>query len=173
MSSFEDLQLPTEEITQQVKINDTLILEVRKYLPIKEKEAVLDFVINNALDQTTGCFSPLRVNVYFALAICQWYGGIDINMEDVSHVYDALEMNGVVDLIRNAIPQDEIDFMEDLVEDTIADISRYNSSAAGIINNMSDSAENLDEQLNNILDKIKSDDATKAMGKVLDVVKNG
>jgi hypothetical protein len=94
-------------------------------------------------------------------------------MEDVSHVYDALEMNGVVDLIRNAIPQDEIDFMEDLVEDTIADISRYNSSAAGIINNMSDSAENLDEQLNNILDKIKSDDATKAMGKVLDVVKNG
>jgi hypothetical protein len=30
MSSFEDLQLPTEEITQQVKINDTLILEVRK-----------------------------------------------------------------------------------------------------------------------------------------------
>jgi hypothetical protein len=174
MSSFKDMQLSVEQSTQSVKINDALTLEVRKYLPIKEKTDFLQFIVNSTLDENTGCFSPVRVNVYYSIAICRWYASIDFDLEDLEHIediFDALETNGIVEAILSAIPQGEQDFMNELVEETIHDIARYNSSAAGIIRSMSVNAGDLDSQLNSILEKVKDKEgiemvtALKDMGK--------
>lgn len=173
MVSFKDLDIPVEEKCRTIKINDTTNLEVRPYLPIQEKTDFLNYIVSSSLDENTGCFSPLRVNVYFSIAICKWYGGIDIGDEDVNHVYDTLESQGVVGLVLSAIPEEEKEFITELVEDTVDDISRYNSSAAGIINNMSFSAEELDERMRSLLAQFKDKDSLQILKAMEAEVKKG
>ena len=70
----------------------------------------------------------------------------------------------------NAIPKDELEFIQDLVKDTISDIARYNSSAAGIIQMMNQNASQLDTQITNILDSIKNGENLETLSVIKDMV---
>lgn len=91
-------------------------------------------------------------------------------MTEVSKTYDLLEENGVIDQIISTIPEDEIEFMKELVNDTVSDIARYNSSAAGIIQAMTANAGGLDSQITEILDKIKNGENLETLAVIKDVV---
>mgnify|MGYP006926996284 FL=1 len=60
--------------------------------------------------------------------------------------------------------------MKSLVNDTINDIARYNSSAAGIIQSMSNNAGGLDSQITDILEKIKNGEGMETLSVIKDVV---
>lgn len=153
---FKDMGLEARYSTQEVKINDTITLTVRDYLPTDEKTQFVQYVVNSALDSTTGCFSPMRVEVYFNLALCHWYAGIEFeSLDDAGNTYDALETNGVIEAIRNAIDKTEMTYMEDLVTETTKDIARYNSSILGILRVMSSDTTGLNSQIDNIISQIK------------------
>lgn len=171
--SFTKLGLKAKKVATSCQINDNISLEIRQYLPIDEKANLIQFIVNHALDQMTGCFSPVRVEVYFSIAVCKWYAGItftDKQMAEVSKTYDLLEENGVIDKIISVIPENEINFMNELVNDTIDDIARYNSSAAGIIQAMSANAGGLDNQITEILDKVKNGENMETLSVIKDVV---
>lgn len=172
--AFRDLELrePEVEVTQ-VEINETTTLEIRKYLPIAQKIELINFIVNGALDDNTGCFSPIRTEVYTSLGVCRWYAGIEFTIDDlidIERVYDTLEINGVLDVIYGNIPEDELEFMQSLITETINDISRYNSSAAGIINNMSVDASMLDGQLGDLLEKVKNAEGLDTLSVIKDMV---
>lgn len=172
-TTFTKLGLKAKKVAASCQINDNISLEIRQYLPIDEKANLIQFIVNHALDQMTGCFSPVRVEVYFSIAVCKWYAGItftDKQMAEVSKTYDLLEENGVIDKIISAIPENEINFMNELVNDTIDDIARYNSSAAGIIQAMSANADGLDNQITEILDKVKNGENMETLSVIKDVV---
>lgn len=170
---FEALGLEMGDIeTTAIKINDTTELKVRSYLPIAEKGNLVTFVINGALDNMTGCFSPLRLEVYFAVAIVKWYAGVSFeNQElmDIGNIYDILEANYVVSKVMGAIPEGELEFIESLVKDTAEDIARYNNSFAGMMSAMSGDASSLDEQLSEILEKIKNKEGMELLSVIKDV----
>lgn len=171
--TFAKLGLKAKKITTNCQLTDDITLEIRNYLPIDEKSEFIQFIVNHALDQTTGCFSPVRVEVYFSIAVCKWYANIaftDKQMADISKTYDLLEENGVIDEIISYIPKDEIEFMRDLANDTIDDIARYNSSAAGIIEAMTANAGGLDTQITEILNKIKNEENLETLAVIKDVV---
>lgn len=171
--TFSKLGLKAKKETTSLKLTDDITLEIRDYLPIDEKSEFIQFIVNHALDQTTGCFSPVRVEVYFSIAVCKWYANIaftDKQMADISKTYDLLEENGVIDEIMSYIPKDEIEFMRDLANDTIDDIARYNSSAAGIIEAMTANAGGLDTQITEILNKIKNGENLETLAVIKDVV---
>lgn len=150
-------------------------IQVLQYLPIDEKANLIKHVINQALDDNTGCFSPIRVEVFFSLALCKWYAGMEIEVDEAhtfSNIYDILETNRVIDDIIFAIPEDEISFLRDLMDDTIADVARYNNSAAGIIQAMSANAEGLDGQINSILEQIRNGEGLEQLAAIKDVVGN-
>lgn len=171
--TFSKLGLKAKKGTTSLKLTDDIILEIRNYLPIDEKSEFIQFIVNHALDQMTGCFSPVRVEVYFSVAVCKWYANIaftDKQMMDISKTYDLLEENGVIDQIISTIPEDEIEFMKELVNDTVNDITRYNSSAAGIIQAMTTNASGLDTQITEILDKIKNGENLETLAVIKDVV---
>ncbi len=171
--TFTKLGLKAKKVAASCQINDNISLEIRQYLPIDEKANLIQFIVNHALDQMTGCFSPVRVEVYFSIAVCKWYAGItftDKQMAEVSKTYDLLEENGVIDKIISVIPENEINFMNELVNDTIDDIARYNSSAAGIIQAMSANADGLDNQITEILDKVKNGENMETLSVIKDVV---
>lgn len=170
---FEALNLEMGDIeTTTIKINDATELKVRSYLPIAEKGNLVTFVINGALDNMTGCFSPLRLEVYFAVAIVKWYAGVSFeNQElmDIGNIYDILEANYVVSKVMGAIPEGELEFIESLVKDTAEDIARYNNSFAGMMSAMSGDASSLDEQLSEILEKIKNKEGMELLSVIKDV----
>lgn len=160
------LNLKPQKLTQIIKI-DEIEIEVKQYLPIMDKTQLIQYVVDSALDETTGCFSPVRLEVYFSLALCRWYAGITFTekqLKEADKSYDLLEENHIVDYIREAIPRDEFEFISDLVQDTTADIARYNSSAAGIIQSMNNSAGGLNSQISEIFEKIKTEEGAKAVG---------
>ena len=143
------------------------------YLPVDEKAEFIQFIVNHALDDMTGCCSPVRIEVYFSIAVCKWYANITFTekqMTEISKTYDLLEENGVIDQIISTIPEDEIEFMKELVNDTVSDIARYNSSAAGIIQAMTANAGGLDSQITEILDKIKNGENLETLAVIKDVV---
>lgn len=172
--NFKDLKLTPKVSFTDIKIGEDSVLKVANYLPIEDKGNLITFVVDMALDTTTGCFSPVRVETYFVLAICRWYGDMVFDDDDiqinVALTYDTLETNGIIDAIMNAIPKDELEFIQDLVKDTVSDIAKYNSSAAGIIQMMNQNASQLDTQITNILDSIKNGENLETLSVIKDMV---
>ncbi len=170
---FKNMELKTNINKTPLKIAENIILEILSYLSIADKTNFISFIVNSALDDNTGCFSPLRVEVYFAIAICKWYAGIDFSAEDLAQVdtvYDMLETNDIIDKILSCIPEDELNFIRELVEETIKDISRYNSSAAGIIRAASVDADGLDNQITDLLEKVKNREGLETLDAIKNVV---
>ena len=169
--NYSDLGLNIEIKEAEVEVAGGKKLNVLTYLPIKDKTEMLQFIVNNVIDLKTGCASPIRTEIYFSIAVCHWYGGIDFSNEDMTNigeVYDTLEVNKVIQTIIDYVPYDEISFMRELAEETVADVARYNSSAAGIIQSMADSSGSLDAQLSDIIQKVQSREGLE----MLDMIKN-
>lgn len=163
---------PRKEITT-VPLNDDLILEIREYLPISEKIDFVSFIVDKAIDETTGCFSPVRLEVYFGIALTKWYANISFTekqMQDITKTYDLLEENKIIDLISQAIPDDESDFIRDLVNDTVEDITRYNNSFAGMLHNMTNEAGSLGTSIEDILAKIRNREGMEVLSEIKNVV---
>lgn len=169
--NYSDLGLDIEIKEAEVEVAGGKKLNVLTYLPMKDKTEMLQFIVNNVIDPKTGCASPIRMEIYFSIAMCHWYGRIDFSNEDmakISDVYDALEVNKVIQTVVDYVPYDEINFMRDLAEETVADVARYNSSAAGIVQSMADSSGSLDKQLSDIIKKVQSREGLE----MLDMIKN-
>lgn len=159
---------------EEVRLNADYIIQVLQYLPIQEKSKFVQYVVNSAIDTTTGCFSPIRVNVYFTIGILHFYCGIQFDEgQDLLEVYDLFEETGIINSILEAIPEEERNYMEKLVTDTIEDVTRYNNSFVGMVNSMSGDAENLDASLKNIMDKIKSKENLEYLEEIKNAVKKG
>lgn len=172
MISVNELNLTLDIQTEDIRFGD-IIVTVQKYLPIDEKTQLIQYVVNSSLDDNTGCFSPLRVEVYFALGVCKWYTDIEIeDLQNTSFIYDLLETNGVISAVMAAIPEDELEFIRDLINDTVKDIARYNSSAAGIIHIMSGDTKDLDSQLQEVIQKVGNGEGLEFLKALKDMVKN-
>jgi hypothetical protein len=155
---YSELNLRAPEVENRtIKLNSGVDLEVRTYLPIDAKADLITWVINLALDDHTGCISPVRFEVCFTIAVVKWYTNLEID-EDIplSEIYDMFELNDIINQVMGAIPVDELDFLKDLARDTAEDLVRYNNSFAGMISVMNNDANNLDTELNKILDSIKN-----------------
>lgn len=148
-------------------------IEVRQYLPVNEKINFLQFIVENTIDQETGTFSPIRVNVYYSLAILKFYCGLDFSEDDnIEEIYDILEYNGIFDSIFNNINDDEKNYIFELVEETIEDIDKYNSSAAGIIKSMAANSEQLSSSIDTIMGQIQNKEGLELLDQIKNVVGN-
>lgn len=168
------LKLPIDTVEVVIGEGDSAItLEVKQYLPQNEKAELIQYVITNSLDDTTGCFSPIRLETYFSLAIAKWYGQItftDKQLSDAAKTYDLLESNEVFDKIMCAIPSAEYKFLNAAVNDTANDIARFNNSFAGMITAMSGDASAMDSQLTEIFEKIKNKEGLEELSAIRDIM---
>lgn len=173
MIKFDDLGLQLNDKVVDIKWGEDIIISIRQYLPVEEKTQLIQYVINAALDDSTGCFSPLRLEVYFSLGVCSKYTDIEIeSLADAGSTYDLLDSSGLMSMIMSNIPKEELNFMRELVMDTANDIARYNNSAAGIIQGMSGDATNLDNQLSDILNNLQNGEGAELIKVFKDMVEN-
>lgn len=171
---FTKLKTKTSTAPKLVSIPDTdMTLEILTYLPQGQKASLIGFVVENSIDQTTGCSSPLRLDTWFSIALAKYYGQItftDKQLEDPGKVYDILQLNGVFNIIADAVPEDEYNYIKTCVEQTAQDVARYNTSAAGIIGAMRQESGGLSGQIDEMLNKIKDREGIKELTSIRDAI---
>lgn len=174
MVSYNDIAslYDNQEKIRIFSLTDDIQINIRHYLPIEDKAKLISFVVENSLDEATGCFSPVRTNVFFALGVLMYYTDIEFDGEDYAQYYDTLEKNGVIDRIFEQMEEDELKFVESLVTDTVEDIARYNNSFAGMLGNMSSEASALGDSVQDVLFRIKNDGGAEALAAFKDMVEN-
>lgn len=175
--NFSDMNLEIKEESTKIQVlnsktDETINLEVRDYLPIDEKVQLIQFVVSNAVDDMTGCFSPVRTEIFSMIAICRWYAGIvfDEELSEVGVMYDKLETNGIINAIISAIPEDEYTFINQLITETCKDIARYNNSFMGMMKFASENTSSLDSEVRDILEKIKDNEGMEQLSTIKDIV---
>lgn len=144
---------------------------VLQYLPIVGKANLLQYVINGAMDAETGCFSPVRVEVYYAVGIFKAYCGVHLDEStSVTDVYDQISQTGLLDTIIEAIPEKEKQLMDELLYDTIDDIARYNNSFASVVSSMASDSNELNSQIEEIMQSIKNREGMEVLSEIKNVV---
>ncbi len=172
--AFSKLKMKMKNPPVQIQIPDTdITLDILTYLPQAEKANFITFVIQNSLDDRTGCFSPIRLETFFSIALARWYGQISFTEKqivDAAKTYDILQSNNVFNLIAESIPEDEYKFMESAVNDTAQDVARYNNSAAGLLAAMNTDALSLGGELSTILENIKNKEGIEELAAIRNIM---
>jgi len=65
---------------------------------------------------STGAYNPMRLEIWFKVLLIRYYTNINITdkqLENISKVFDALELNHVYDSVIKAIPTREHELLWD------------------------------------------------------------
>ena len=123
--------------TKICKIND-MDIEVKQYLPLKEKLGMIQDIGISAIGEKW--VNPVTIDVLLNIKIIQYYTNInltDAQLADPENLFDLLELNGIVNQILMHIPEVEIETIRFWLRSTVHEISSYNNSALGVMDNLS------------------------------------
>lgn len=133
--SFSSMKLKTKDEVVKIKIADKEV-EVKKYLPIEEKNSIIAITLQNAAVGTV--FNTLLMDAYFHVYLVFEYTNInftDNQKEDILKLYDILETNGIISAVISALMEDgnkEYSDLRDYLLEMAKFASDYTISAKAI-----------------------------------------
>lgn len=138
--------------------NDQTI-EIKKYLPIEEKLALIDKIVNASIDESNFA-NPARIQINTILEIIFAYTE-NINFtekqkKDRLGLYDLLVGSGFANEFFKALEDttDEVKFINSTVREVIDEIYRYRDSVLGILDTVNQDYSNLNFEADNIQQKL-------------------
>lgn len=143
--AFTKLNLKTNTDIQTFEFNEQTV-EVKQYLPVNDKLALISEVINNSADENNFA-NPVKVEVYTTIAIIEAYTNItftDKQKEDITKLYDKLVSSELYQTILRLIPVEEMNSLFDALRSSIDAIYNYRNSVMGVLENISTDYSNLD-----------------------------
>lgn len=143
--AFTKLGLKANTDIETFEFNEQTI-EVKQYLPVNDKLALISEVINNSADENNFA-NPVKVEVYATVAIIEAYTNItftDKQKEDITKLYDKLVSSELYQAILHKIPVEEINSLFDALRSSIDAVYNYRNSVMGILENISTDYSNLD-----------------------------
>lgn len=124
------------------------VIEIKQYLPLDEKTALISRVINECWDEEAKFYNPCKYVVLINFEMIKTYTNIAFTekqeKENFSKTYDLLNANGLIDNILDLIPTEEYVFIKRGVVDAIQSIYEYDHSVFGIIDTIKSDYDNLD-----------------------------
>lgn len=144
-------------------------IEVMQYMPIQDKLAMIERILNFTIDDT-GFLNPVRLEVFTVLEIISTYTNINITdkmMENAPKTYDSLMINGVIDAIIEAIPEDEYNAIFDAIEDCAEHTVNYLNSFVGMMKTVTENYNATKMDVDQIMNDL--DDSNK-IGLVKDIL---
>ena len=148
--------------------DEVTIVEVKQYLPIEEKLAVISNIINNSIDEND-FYNPVRLEIFTTLEILYAYTNLNITpkmKEDPFKLYDVVLSSGLYDKILEVMPTEEFDRIDVSAHATIRNIYNYKNSAAGILHLLSADYSNLDFDLTKLNEKITDPDSLAVLKEI-------
>lgn len=167
--SFTKLGLKKNTNVISLTWNDQII-EIKEYLPIEDKIALIERVVNQSLD-TNNFANPARIRINTALEIVFAYTNInftDKQKEDRLALYDLLNGSGLLKAIYDILPCNEYSVLANTISDVIAEIYRYKTSVLGILQAVSEDYSNLDLDAEKIREKLGNKENVEFLQNVMD-----
>lgn len=167
--AFTKLGLKRKDEVKTVNINNNVI-EVKQYLPINDKLALISRVINLSHDSSNNFANPVQVEVIGTVEIIMAYTNLSFTekqKEDYAKLYDLLEENGITKDLIGAIPEDEYAFLIDGINESIEAVYKYQNSILGILEVISQDYSNLDFDATKIQQQLADPDNLSLLKDVL------
>lgn len=168
-TTFSKLKLSKKNEVQTFKYNDETI-EVKQYLPIQDKLALISRVINQASDEYNFANS-VKLDLFLSLEIMYQYTNINFTekqKEDPAKLYDLLEENGFIDTVIGLIPHAEYSTLYDGVLEISKNIYAYQTSVLGILDTISRDYDNLKLDSEDIVEELTNPEQLSLVKKVID-----
>ena len=168
--AFSKLKLKINEEIKQVKLNDEITIEVKQYLPIQEKLALMGRVIELAHMQDENYSNPVKAAVFRDLAIIENYTNIaftDRQKEDPAKLYDLLYSTGTIDTVLSNIPEDEYTKIVVGVQDSIEAVYKYQNSILGILDTIKTDYDNMKLDIDSLNQTITDPETLKFVKSIL------
>lgn len=156
--SFTKLRCKVETSIAHVEWEGETI-EVKQYLPIQEKLALIGRVITQAHEQDENYSNPVKVDVFRELEMVFAYTNIsftDKQKEDLPKLYDIIYCSGLLKAIKDAIPSDEISDIVFGIEDSIEAVYKYQNSVLGILDTVKTDYSNVEMDVDKLQDTVKN-----------------
>lgn len=134
-------------------------IEVKQYLPIQEKLALIGRVITQAHEQDENYSNPVKVDVFRELEMIFAYTNIsftDKQKEDLPKLYDMIYCSGLLKAIKDAIPSDEINDIVFDIEDSIEAVYKYQNSVLGVLDTIKTDYSNVEMDVDKLQDTVKN-----------------
>ena len=142
---FSKLGLSKDTSMTLVEWNDQNI-EVKNYLPIKEKIELVENIVNKSVDEN-GYYNPIKIYVNTIIEVINSYTNISFTekqKEDPMKLYDMLNASRVLNLIIGLVPEGEFYYLNKTVHEMANNIVAYRNSAMGIMERITTDYSNLD-----------------------------
>ena len=160
---------PIKELENKVITIGDQEITVMQYLPVNDKLALVERVLNLTIDDTN-YLNPVRLEIFTNIEIIKTYTNISITekmMENPAKIYDLLLLNGILDKVIEVIPEEEYDDIFNAVTECAVHVINYLNSFAGMIKTIS---ENYDATKLNVEDMMKTLDQPDKVGLLKDIL---
>lgn len=134
--SYQD-KIENKEITY-----DGQTFNVRSWIPMEDKLALIGNIINASIDDNT-FYNPARLHIFYVMNMVKEYTDIDFKEMNIMYAYDLLDVSGLWDIIERYIDENEINFIKRNIKETITNIYAYKNSVLGMIDAMNQKSEDL------------------------------
>lgn len=125
---------PIKDVTTTTTNFNGQDITILQYLPIEKKSKLIEQIMSYVFDDT-GFASPIRMNIYFTIFTLKAYTDVSITekmIENANKTYDAIILNHL-DTLLNFIPEAEINDLQEMVEKSIEQVVKYNTSFLGMM----------------------------------------
>ena len=147
---------PVKELKAKIVTIGEVDIEVKQYLPLKEKIEIASVVTG----MSTGDMgiNPIQRDVLTKFYILDYYTNInftDKQKEDIEKTFDLLEINDVINKVLEAIPASEIDTVMSWVFICSNTFENYRNSIRGIIEDIVSRYGNTELDIEKLVSQIK------------------
>lgn len=142
--SLEILGLKINEETKSFDFNGQTI-EVKQYLSINQKLELISWIINQSADDLK-FYNVGKLNIFEHIGLVKYYTNIEITeeeLEDPAYLYDLLFSSGLINKIKEIIPEKEYLWVNSVLNNTVDSIYKYNNSIMGVLDVISTDYSNL------------------------------
>lgn len=144
--------------------------EIRQYLPLKDKIALVERIINQSVDEN-GFYNPMRVKLWMCLEIVYAYTNLSFTAkqkEDPFKLYDLLVSTGIFKEIIDHIRERDWQEIKECTWATIESIYKYRNSVMGILDSVVTDYSNLNLDATEIHKKLSDPENMALLRQVLD-----
>lgn len=154
--AFTKLGLKKDDSIKELEWNGQKI-EIKQFLSTEDKLNLISNIINYSADNHV-FYNPCKIEIFETIEIILKYTNINLTdkqSEDVLKLYDLFISSNFKEKIFELIPKQELDYIHNGIYEAIKEIYRYRDSFMGVMEQTQADYKNLDEQIENITDKIQ------------------
>lgn len=158
---------PSIEI-KNISFNEQNI-EVKQYLSIVDKLKIVENILNFSAEDKR-FYNVGKIETYMAIEIIMNYTNIaftDKQKEDPSKIYDSIITSGFYSVVIENIPEEEINFIKDLVDRTIKSVYSYSNSIFGILDAVSQDYSNINFDAEEIRSQLENTENMELLKSIL------